>query len=196
MFPFSVFFCNVTSLGIVCISWGKNIKVIFFAILWSFYIIHVLQYRLFWVNYFGASLFSYWTHRMCIFLLFLFYVEHSTEFCCNWEIWDLITCPWGNWSLGRSNSYNYFPCLLFPYCSCVSGQALTPSISRWKPAVTKVHLLELKLALLFPSPQSTMQMLKSSPFPEVVWLECGSASLTQFLYYHKMVNMQKWEDEP
>lgn len=41
-----------------------------------------------------------------------------------------------------------------------------------------------------------MQMLKSSPSIQIMWLECESASLTQFLYYHKMLNMQKWEDEP
>lgn len=54
-----LFFCNVTSLGIVCIRRGKTIKFFFFAILWPLYIIHVLQCGSFWVNYFGASLFLY-----------------------------------------------------------------------------------------------------------------------------------------
>ena len=30
----------------------------------------------------------------------------------------------------------------------------------------------------------------------MMWLEFQSASLTQFLYYRRMLNVEKWEDEP
>lgn len=46
-----------------------------------------------------------------------------------------------------------------------------------------------------------METLKSSHSIEIMWLQCESASLTQFFYYHEMLNMQKlgrwalkWED--
>lgn len=53
------FFCNVTSLGIVCIRRGKTIKVLFSFFCYCMAFVHYSCARPFWVNYFGASLFSY-----------------------------------------------------------------------------------------------------------------------------------------
>ena len=198
---FFFFFCNVTSLGIVCTRWGKIIFCHFIA-----FVNYSCEGGSFWVNYFGGiPVLILSLQDVYISYIFVPRWAQHYRFCCNCEISASITCPWGNESWGRSNSFNCFfflPRPLFPHRGCVSGQTLTPSTSRWKQAVTKVHWLKNKKtfsSLLSSTPEYNANAQKFSS-TEVMRLECESefdpvSPLSQNVEHAKMGRWAlKWED--
>lgn len=110
------FFCNVTSLGIVCIGNVKPQKFVFSTfhahckLLMGHSVGHLAKITL------GHPCTSIEPAQCCDFSqsFHFFLFEHYTGICLNCDAWVIMTCPWGAGFWDRSNSPIRQMLLLYP----------------------------------------------------------------------------------